>query len=103
MLKVKKLRPPPGKLVVHPEADGSDLCVADTVGSRLSKHRLSEFSIIRTLGRRHVFVSSGKNTFRSLEFCYRRNQSCCMNDFSQMLQRLFQPVRDLDHVLQRPS
>ena len=33
LLKVKKLHPPPGKLVVHVrlEEDGSDLCVADSV------------------------------------------------------------------------
>ena len=30
LLKVKKLQPPPGKLVLRPEADGSDLCVADS-------------------------------------------------------------------------
>ena len=29
----------------------------------------------------------------------RRKQSCCMNDFSQMLQCLFQPVRDVDNDL----
>ena len=36
---------------------------SDTVGTRLSESRLSKFSIIRTLGRRHVFGSSGKKTF----------------------------------------
>ena len=29
LLKVKKLQAPPGKLI-RPEADGSDLCVADS-------------------------------------------------------------------------
>ena len=28
-------------------------------------------------------------TFQSLELCYRRKQSCCMNDFSQMLHAFF--------------
>ena len=30
LLKLKKLQPPPGKLVVRPDVDGSDLCVADS-------------------------------------------------------------------------
>ena len=34
--------------------------------------------------------------FSAPEFCYRRRQSCYMNNFSQMLQCLFQPVQDLD-------
>ena len=41
----------------------------------------------------HIFGSRGKKTFQSLQFCYRRKQSCCRNDFSRMLQRLFNPVR----------
>ena len=81
----------------HVETDST------TVGSWLSKSRLFELLIIRTLGRRHVFGSSGSKIFWSLEFCSRRKQSCCMNNFSQMLQLPFQPVWDLDHNLQRPS
>ena len=41
--------------------------------------------------------------FRSLEFEYRRKQSCCMNDFSCMLQHLYHPVWDFNHDLQCPS
>ena len=41
-----------------------------TVSSQLSESQLSELLIIRTLGHRHVFGSSGKKTFWSLEFCY---------------------------------
>ena len=42
------------------------LSLTGTVGSQLSELRLSEHSIIRMLGRCHVFSSSGKNMFRSL-------------------------------------
>ena len=79
------------------------LYLINSVGSRLSESQLSEFLIIQSLGRHHVFGSSGKKTFWSLKFCYSRKQSCCMNDFSQMLQCLFHPVWDLDHDLQRLS
>ena len=72
----------------------------NTVGYRLSKLRLSECLIIWTLGRHHVFSSSGKKTFQSLGSFYKRKQSCCMNDFSGMLQRLFHPVRDFSLDLQ---
>ena len=54
-----------------------------TVGSRLSEPRLSVSAHLDVGSRRHVFSPSGKNMLRSLEFCYRRNQSCCTNDFSE--------------------
>ena len=44
----------------------------------------------------------GKKMFGSLESCYRRKQSCSMNDFPRMLECLFHPVQDLDHDLQHP-
>ena len=67
----------------------------DTVGSQLSKLRLSVSELLDVTGCCHVFGSSVKNTLQSLEFCYRRKQSCCMNDFSWTLLHLFQQVRDL--------
>ena len=88
---------------VHGSLHFKSCTSCSTVGSQLSELQLSKHSIIRTLGRCHVFSSSEKKTIRSLEFCYRRKQNCCMNDFSQMLQHLFQPVWDLDHDLQHPS
>ena len=45
------------------------------------------------------FWQHGRETFRSLEFCYRIKQRCYWNDFSRMLQHLFQPVWDLNHDL----
>ena len=69
-----------------------------TVGSRLSELRLSIFEHLNIGSRRHVFGASGKKTWL-LQFCYRRKQSCCMNNFSRMLQRLFHPVLDLNHDL----
>ena len=70
----------------------------------------SGFSIIRTLIIRtwtsaHVamFSAATGKTLQSLEFCYKRKPSCCMNNFSWMLQCLFHPVGELDHDLQRPS
>ena len=75
--------------------------IYSTVGSQLSESRLCKFSVIQMLGRHDVFGSNGKiKDLWSLEFCFRRKQSCCMNDISQMLQRLFQPVRELNHDLQ---
>ena len=73
-----------------------------TVGSRLSELQLFVSEHLDIGSRCHVFGSSGKKMLRSLQFCYRRKQSCCMDDFSRMLQRLFHPVRDLDHDLQCP-
>ena len=58
---------------------------------------------IRTLGRWLTSLCFRQQRLQSLEFCYRRKQNCCTNDFSRMLQHLFHPVRDLDHNLQRPS
>ena len=73
------------------------------VGSQLSELRLSVSKHLDVGSCRHVFGSSRKKTLLSLQFCYRRKQSCCINDFSRMLQHLFHPVRDLDHNLQCSS
>ena len=61
----------------------------NTVGSRLSESRFSEFSITRTLGRRHVFGSSGKKTFWSLEFCYRKKQVAVWTTFPRCYNAIF--------------
>ena len=52
-----------------------------TLGSRLSEPRLSISGHFDVGSRHHVFGLSEKNTLWSLEFCYRRKQSCCMNEF----------------------
>ena len=78
-------------LSLTPDFIFGHICI--TVGSRLFESRLSEFLIIWTLGRCHNFGSSRKKTFWSMEFCCRRKQSCCLNDFSQMLQHLFSQYR----------
>ena len=59
-----------------------------TVSSRLSEPRLSEprLSVSGHLdvgSRHHVFGTSGKKTLQSLEFCYRRKQICCTNNFRE--------------------
>ena len=54
-----------------------------TVGSRLSEPRLSVSGHLDVSSSCHVFGTSGKKTLRSLEFCYRRKQSCCTNDFPE--------------------
>ena len=54
-----------------------------TVSSRLSEHLLSVSGHLDVDSRRHVFGTSGENTLRSLEFCYRKKQSCCTNDFPE--------------------
>ena len=54
-----------------------------TVCSRLSEPRLSVSRHLDVRSSRHVFGTSGKRTLPSLEFCYRRKQSCCTNDFSE--------------------
>ena len=55
-----------------------------TVGSRLSKRRLSVSGLLDAGSRRHVFGTSEKKTMefccRRMEFCCRRKQSCCTND-----------------------
>ena len=64
-----------------------------TAGSQLSEPRLSVSKHLDVGSRHHVSGTSGIKMLQSLEFCYRRKQSCYMNNFTQMLQRLFQPVR----------
>ena len=59
----------------------ADSYQTNTVCSQLSKPQLSVSRHLDIGSRLHVFSSSGKNTLRSLEFCYRRKQSCCMNNF----------------------
>ena len=54
---------------------------SSTVGSRLSEPRLSVSAHLDDGSHRHVFGTHRKKTMRSLEFCYRRKQSCCTNDF----------------------
>ena len=54
-----------------------------TVGSRLSAPQLSVSGHLDVSSHCHVFGPSGKNTLRSLEFCYRRKQSCCTNGFPE--------------------
>ena len=63
--------------------------ILSTVGSQLSKPRLSISKHLDVCSRHHVFGSSGKKTLRSLEFCYIRKQSRCRNNFHRMLQCLF--------------
>ena len=52
-----------------------------TVGSRLSKPRLSVSRHLDVGSRRHVFGLGGKNMLRSLEFCSWRNKAALRTTF----------------------
>ena len=73
------------------------------VGSWLSEPWLSICGHLDIWSHRHIFRTSGNNTLRSLEFWYRRKQSCWRNDFPKRYIAFLCSTWNLDHDLQRPS
>ena len=73
-----------------------------TMVSQLSGFRLSIFECLDVTTRRHVFCGSGKRCLVT-GVLLQEKAKLLYEWLSLMLQCLFQPVRDLDHDLQRPS